>query len=104
MYPISDDTVKAYRARQENPGWGYCGRCGMPWNLVETHTTYYTTTSGCFPLCEECWTALGCGEARIEYYKALIDHWEYLADTSENTPHVSEDTKRDIMKAVANGL
>jgi len=32
--------------------------------------------SGCFPLCEECWQALGTPAVREPYYMALVDWWE----------------------------
>lgn len=70
------DSTRARIARACAPGYSYCMRCGMPWNRVDGHTTRYTETSGCFPLCEGCWTLLGHPEARIEYYAALIDEWE----------------------------
>lgn len=69
----------------------------MPWGAVEEHVTKYTSTTGCFPLCEGCWTELEVPEARIEYYKMLIDSWELSGN------EVTEDTKKDIQMAVANG-
>lgn len=82
--------------RIRSPGSGYCGRCGRPWTKVKPHITDYNKHSGCFPLCKGCWAILGCPEARIEYYAALIARWEQ--DLS-----VDEDRKREIQRAVANG-
>lgn len=92
--PISHDSHEAKVNRYLNPDKGYCGRCGFTWDDV--HVTEYDPANGCFPLCEPCWKLLGCGEARIEYYKELIDFWEQDVE-------VSEETKFNIMKAVANG-
>lgn len=92
------DSLSAKAARFMSPGLSWCLRCGMPWNLVKSHETRYRITSGCFPLCEDCWAHLGHPEARIEYYKALIDKWESLG------PPVDPEVKRDIQRAVANGL
>lgn len=91
------DSIRAKVARKARPGYSYCFRCGFPWDIVKAHVTNYTLSGGCFPLCEGCWETLGSPEARIEYYKMLIDHWEQTGDP------VSDDTKRDIQKAVANG-
>lgn len=90
------DSLKAKLSRTFHPNYGWCMRCGFVWANVEAHHTKYNAASSCFPLCESCWTLLGCPEARIEYYAALIQMWEI------NHP-VEEDTKREIQRAVANG-
>jgi hypothetical protein len=106
------DSAKARALRVVNRGMGYCYRCGMPWNLIEPHITNYKFGSGCFPLCEECWTTLGCPEARIEYYEMLYNKWWSMRH--EKGPLIDEqhdeylqeliDDKALIGKAVANGL
>ena len=40
------------------PSHGYCGKCQTTWSLVKEHTTMYSDTRGCFPLCEKCWRSL----------------------------------------------
>jgi len=102
---ITHDTHKARLYRAINPGYGYCGRCGIPWEGafrgaggVKYHVTRYTSDTGCFPLCEGCWELLGCAEARIEYYVELVRYWDARGCT------VEDDVKRDIYQAVANGL
>lgn len=90
------DSLVAKLCRLGSPGYSHCLRCGMPWNTVEHHSTWYAKSSACFPLCESCWQLLGSPEARVEYYKTLIDYW------ARDLP-VSEQTARDIQKAVANG-
>lgn len=65
------------RARLErflSPGFSFCFRCERPWRFVEGHVTNYTTTCGCFPLCEDCWQALTVDE-RLPYYDRLCDGW-----------------------------
>lgn len=97
LLPPANDTLKARLKRALHPGSGWCMCCGMPWAAVETHETRYGEGfESCFPLCENCWTELGSPEARIEYYKMLIDSWEL------DLP-VDEDKKRNIQMAVANG-
>jgi hypothetical protein len=98
----TDDSLKARIARAAAPGFSYCLRCGMPWNRVKNHTTWYAgspdrpASSGCFPLCEDCWLLLGSPEARIEYYGALIDEWEALGAP------VEPEVRAAIGRAVAN--
>jgi hypothetical protein len=61
------------------PGYGTCLRCGGFWNVVPKHTTSYGMNgSGCFPLCETCWTELGSPEARMPYYDRLVSMWSYV--------------------------
>jgi hypothetical protein len=91
------DSVVAKIHRKMHPGMSWCLRCGYPWGMVKEHSTRYNDSEGCFPLCEGCWVLLGCPEARIEYYKTLIDWWEAIGSS------ISKDTKRDIQRAVANG-
>ena len=73
---------------------GRCGRCNVNWSVhartvsrnggpfedlpaiegVEGHTTMYSDSSGCFPLCEGCWFKLT-KEERLPYYRKLHDRW-----------------------------
>lgn len=94
--PPTHDSVVAKTLRAAAPGYGFCYRCGWPWKFTKGHTTDYSIVKGCFPLCEKCWLKLGCPEARIPYYKMLIDRWEL------DLP-VAEEEKRAIQRAVANG-
>ena len=99
MMPVpTHGTYTSLFLRKTSPGYGYCFRCGMPWNHVLPHDTRYSFQRGCFPLCIYCWELLGSPEARIEYYKMLIDYWE--ANGSPST----EEEKDQIKRAVANGL
>ena len=34
-----------------------------------------TPKASCFPLCEDCWRQLKTPEARLPFYRALIDEW-----------------------------
>jgi hypothetical protein len=56
-------------------GYGWCGRCKRPWNVVRSHETPYRPGQGCFPLCEDCWQILT-PDQRLPYYMALVDKWE----------------------------
>lgn len=93
----TDDSPLAKFERLVYAGYGWCLRCGRPWEKIKPHVTHYDETSGCFPLCEDCWTLLGCGEARIEYYGTLLNYWESLGSS------VSPETRFNIQRAVANG-
>ncbi len=57
-----------------------CGRCETSWKYTEGHTTYYSETSGMFPLCESCWQQLTPSE-RLPYYKKLYNDWKRMGDT-----------------------
>lgn len=53
-------------------GLSCCMKCGDTWNWKKWHHTQYTQSSGCFPLCEECWSSLTI-EQRVPYYHALVN-------------------------------
>lgn len=71
-------------AQAVSPGYGTCLRCGWPWNLVENHGTEYMEGSGCFPLCEDCWTELGDPDARLPYYRELWELWKAESPEDDN--------------------
>jgi hypothetical protein len=73
-------------ARLLSPQYSACGRCGRPWNVCKGHSTYYKSGSGCYPLCEECWSELTPDE-RLPYYRALWVDWQsYGYDTKNGIP------------------
>jgi hypothetical protein len=61
-----------------------CVRCYRRWRLgkqrnsrwltVEPHFTMYSKSTGCFPLCKECWRTLT-PETRLPFYRKLYDRW-----------------------------
>lgn len=57
-----------------SPGYGECGRCHTNWQFCEGHSTQYSEGSGCFPLCEQCWSELKPTD-RIPYYRSLWESW-----------------------------
>lgn len=79
-----------------SPGYGWCYCCERPWNRVKYHITDYTPSSGCFPLCEGCWEALGTPEARMPYYRKLYEKW--LAGAGDVSPPKREEYLRDLME------
>lgn len=98
VYPRpTHDSLRAKFYRFSRPGMGYCFRCGFPWGIVRGHSTQYGTRGrGLFPLCEGCWSLLLHPEARIEYYKMLVDWWR------ECDSEVTLETEREIARSVAN--
>ena len=78
------------------PNFGTCECCGRPWKFAKEHSTKYTISSGCFPLCEKCWAKLKTPEKRIPYYRALYKRWEIEGLTDKCWD--------DIEKAVLKGL
>lgn len=58
-------------------GYGACERCGRSWmflSVEEIHSTKYSEHSGCFPLCEQCWSELTPTE-RLPCYRSLWRKW-----------------------------
>lgn len=78
------------------PAYGACFRCHTTWRFVDHHSTMYTTTAGCFPLCEECWQELGTPDRRLPYYEELMRRW------ADDLP-VSVETVEQIRAAVLAG-
>jgi len=56
------------------PGYCQCGACLKSYKQAIFHTTQYTEGSGCFPLCEKCWSELTPPE-RLSYYRQLWQKW-----------------------------
>jgi len=69
-----------YISRILSPGFGWCRRCGISWKFVDGHSTMYTESSGCFPLCKRCWVELDTAVNRFPYYKELYKDWEKYGD------------------------
>lgn len=89
------------------PGWGYCYKCHTSWDHVESHRTpwwwvsndrneqgpvplneSWTYSSGCFPLCKECWRELETPQARMVYYRMLWSSW--LDEAHQNNRPIAE--------------
>lgn len=73
--PTFSQKAKSFFYRLIHLGYGCCFRCKMPWASVKSHSTNYTKTEGCFPLCEDCWESLTVKE-RLPYYYLLWMSWE----------------------------
>ena len=65
-----------------SPGYSFCMRCGITWKFVKGHSTSFTKTDGCFPLCEYCWNILETPENRLPYYKRLFNEWKQWGEQS----------------------
>jgi len=66
---------RAFKNRKARAlGISGCLRCHDTWDWKPSHSTTYTATSGCFPLCEECWSGLTPDE-RLPYYALLAGMW-----------------------------
>lgn len=61
-------------------GFGSCLRCDDSTLWKPMHTTWYTASQGCFPLCEECWRQLATPQERWVYYQQLISAWDARAE------------------------
>lgn len=71
-----------------------CGRCHAPWWATEWHTTDYSESGGCFPLCEPCWSGLTV-EQRVPFYMDLIEEW--------GPRHCDNEKAKQILDAVLEG-
>lgn len=74
---IVNDTHAARLLRRLSPDWGWCFNCGIPWSYVDHHTTHFSATEGCFPLCVPCWDELG-AEAKLHCYRMYAEDTEQL--------------------------
>ncbi len=59
-------------------------RGDIPKELAEYLSTPQPTR-GCFPLCKQCWQELKTPEARLPYYRKLVDDWKRdIADAEKD--------------------
>ena len=58
-----------------SPGYSWCKRCGLPWSVVTGHSTDYTESRACAPLCNFCWKELEPVD-RLPFYEILIADWK----------------------------
>jgi hypothetical protein len=81
-YPIGlqERKMAGFIAAPFSLGYSNCKRCGRTWNICKSHSTMYSETGGCFPLCEDCWLDLWPNE-RLPYYIKLMNEWD--ADSSQ---------------------
>jgi hypothetical protein len=99
----------SYPARLLSPVQSTCGRCHMPWSIVDGHITEYKVihkecgcfeaTEGCFPLCESCWHDLT-PEKRLQYYEIW---WKSTRHQLERANIAYEDDWEYIKQAVSGG-
>lgn len=68
--------------RKEDEGFGKCHRCKTPWNRCKEHSTLFTESDGCFPLCEDCWQSLPT-EERLPFYLDMWTDWLSMSLESE---------------------
>ena len=83
-------------------GLSGCYRCGGAWCYVEHHTTQYAAKTGCFPLCERCWSQLTPSE-RWPYYVRLVELWESTCSSHEDWMSIQR-ARAQIRRAVDAGL
>ena len=93
--PLSRKRRRAAIEKTLAPGYSTCLCCDRPWKFVKGHSTQYTEGSGGFPLCEDCWDALGTPEARLPYYRQLYMEW--LGGAGDLSPPRRESYLRRIM-------
>src|SRR6266699_2498920 len=57
------------------PSYGSCLCCGISWWLKGWHSTNFSDSEGCFPLCEFCWSRMT-PDQRLPFYEYLINEWQ----------------------------
>lgn len=82
-----------------HPSYGWCGKCKKTWDIVEGHLTQFDNSHSCFPLCEKCWSDLKTPEARLHYYRELVNNWKM----SDSPKDHAEDNWAGIKEAVLAG-
>lgn len=101
-----------------HPGIGCCERCYRTWDIVTIHSTWYDLNDvmqkvkieginyaiitpierkGCFPLCQDCWQDLETPEARLPFYRRLMDQWERIDRDMDR--HLGREMEWEGMKA-----
>lgn len=72
-------TVILNLPRIKRAGGGRCLRCGVDMfvdgEASTAHSTWDSSNSACFPLCEACWAGLT-PKQRMVYYELLMAWWE----------------------------
>lgn len=72
-----------------DPGHSWCYRCGRTWSVCQEHTTWYEKDeytefgTGCFALCQTCWSELS-NRQRVPYYRMLLKRWMEGGDKDKN--------------------
>lgn len=84
----------AWIVRLVAPGsYGSCFCCGISWWIDCYHRTPYTDDgSGCFALCEFCWSRMTPAE-RLPFYETLMAQWrsdEILSALPDETQHETQ--------------
>lgn len=81
-------------------GYSHCLCCHRTWNIAEGHTTPYSESKRCFPLCVDCWPLMSI-EERLPYYEALMDIWESQLLSHNDS---IEEERVAVLAAVREGL
>lgn len=64
---------------------------------------HYTSSRGCFPICEDCFNELknkGEYDKIFKYYTDLIDSWNYIDDDGIT----KEQAKQNVIKSIKDEL
>lgn len=94
------DRRSGIRTKHLAPGYSSCFRCQTAWKFVDGHSTPITKNTGCFPLCEDCWSELT-PDQRLPFYYVLFSQWEWSASQDGRE---FEKQWQDIEDAVLAGL
>lgn len=59
--------------RFSNPGYGTCGKCGLPWNHCEAKIIDWSESMGTFALCDHCWNDSSLAERKRYYWDCYFN-------------------------------
>ena len=87
----------AHQHNQYYPGYGNCLCCKRCWPICLPHITQIDTTSGVFPLCEECWQELS-PDDRLPYYHMMWRQWIENQDDIEAAIRSGDLTEEEAVR------
>lgn len=75
---FTERRVLARQINHQYPGYGWCQRCNLNWQVAPHHTTWFledeTGGHGASPLCQDCWQECDV-ETRLSFYRLLWDEY-----------------------------
>ena len=58
-----------------SPGYGYCFKCGLPWNHCKSKDVYLSESESAFATCCVCWDNSTLEELKSYYTESYIKYW-----------------------------
>ena len=58
-----------------SPGYGYCFKCGLPWNHCKSKDVYLSESEGAYATCDVCWNNSTLEELKSYYTESYRQYW-----------------------------